>query len=221
MEPLEKEILLIDKPEGMTSFDVIRFLRKKYGIRKMGHAGTLDPAATGLLIIGMGKGTKKLRNFLKMSKVYEARILLGKKTSTGDTEGKIIEERDVDNINEKQIKKAAASLKGKSLLRVPVYSAVKVSGMPLYKIARKYGYKNIKSPRKKMEVIWVRYHGACRQDKGYLVHLTIKVGSGTYIRSLAEELGRKLNVPAVLQHLRRLKIGAFDVKNAEKIATAV
>ncbi len=187
----------------------------------MGHAGTLDPLATGLLIVGVEAGTKKLKKFLKMPKVYEAGVLLGKKTSTGDAEGEVMEEKEITEIDETKVRKAVSSLKGELLLEVPVYSAVKVSGTPLYRLARTQGFRNIKPPKRKMEVVWIKYQGNRKQGKGYIVHLTMKVSSGTYVRSLAEELGKRLKVPASLQRLRRLKIGPFDVKQAEKIPTAV
>jgi tRNA pseudouridine55 synthase len=109
-EDFDKEILLIDKPKGISSFDVIRILRKELGVRKLGHAGTLDPLATGLLIIGVGKGTKRLNDLLKLPKVYEMDILLGKKTETGDLEGKVLEEKEVEKIASEEARKVLKDL---------------------------------------------------------------------------------------------------------------
>src|SRR3989344_5513576 len=120
-----KEIFLVDKPKGISSFGVIKILRKRSGIKKMGHAGTLDPLATGLLIIGGGKGTKKLHDLIKLPKTYEASILLGVKTDTADLEGKVLEDVKIDKLNTKEVKKVVKSLEGKLLLAVPAYSAIK------------------------------------------------------------------------------------------------
>jgi tRNA pseudouridine55 synthase len=210
-----KEILLVDKPKGISSFDVIRILRKKLKIKKMGHAGTLDPAATGLLIIGVGKGTKKLKKFLKLPKVYIMEVLLGKRTETGDLEGKVLEETEVKEINIKKLKEVLKNLEGEIKLKVPLYSAVKVSGTPLYKLARK-GVK-VEPPLKKMKIYRLKLLGHWPKNKKYILKIEMKCGSGTYARSVAEEIGRKLGLPATLSNLRRTKIGQFNVKDAIKL----
>ena len=130
-----KEIILIDKPKGITSFDVIRIIKKKYNIQKAGHAGTLDPNATGLMIIGIGNGTKKLNQYLKLDKVYNASILIGISTDTFDIDGKIINNQNIEKINLKNIKKELKNLIGKINLQVPIYSSIKINGQRLYKIA--------------------------------------------------------------------------------------
>jgi len=144
----DSEILLIDKPGGISSFDVIRKLRKKTGIRKMGHSGTLDPLASGLMIIGIGKGTKKLTDLIGLSKIYKVEILLGKKTDTGDLEGKTVEEKKVTKVDIEKVEKILTDLKGEPELAVPYYSAIKVKGKRLYKMARE-GKKGVKIPVKK------------------------------------------------------------------------
>lgn len=218
---ISDNILLVDKQKGITSFDVIRILRKKLGIRKMGHAGTLDPMASGLMIIGVNEGTKKMSEFLKLPKVYIADVLLGKKTDTGDIEGRVIEEAEVPDVSEEKIREAVAGMVGKHSLPVPMYSAVKIGGRPLYKLARKKEKgnalteeeKNILPPVKEMGVISVRLleiHGA-------ILKIEMGVSSGTYVRSLAEELGRRLGYPATLAGLRRTKIGEFLIEDAVKI----
>lgn len=213
-----KSILLIDKPRGITSFDVIRILREKIGVKKMGHAGTLDPLATGLMIVGVGEGTKELSKYLKLPKVYEAEIFFGVRTDTGDREGKIIEKIRVStsDISEKDIGNAVQGLKGKILLPVPKYSAVKMGGEPLYKKARRG--EEFKSPIKEMEILEVNYKGVCAEEEGVLVKLKIEVSSGTYIRSIAEELGRRLELPSTLWNLRRTSIGDFNVRDAERLS---
>src|SRR3989344_6269662 len=211
------EIILIDKPKGISSFDVIRRLRKKYGVKKMGHSGTLDPLATGLMIIGINKGTKKLNKLIKLPKIYEATILLGKKTATGDMEGKILEEKKISKIDVTQVKKVLKIMNGKIVLAVPFYSAVKISGKPLYKLARQ-GKTGIMLPKKQMEIFWLKLKKHFREENYYLLQIELKVASGTYVRSIAEEIGHRLNLPATVKELRRTKIGEFKVENAERLS---
>jgi len=108
----DKEILLIDKPKSISSFEVIRILRKKLKVKKIGHSGTLDPLASGLLIIGVGKGTKKLKNFLKLPKVYLTEILLGRETETGDQDGKVLVEKEIEDLPIEKVKKVLTEIKG-------------------------------------------------------------------------------------------------------------
>ena len=228
-----KDILLIDKPRGITSFDCIRILRKRFKRgTKIGHAGTLDPLATGLMIIGVGKETKRLGDYLRLSKTYEAEILLGVQTDTGDREGKIVESLQVGKLirlNEEEITQILHGMIGKLQLPVPAYSAVKRGGEPLYKKARR-GEKVI-PPTKTMEVISVEFLGIAdsenghdrthfldgREVRGPIVKARFEVGSGTYIRSLAEEFGRRLGIPATLAALRRIRIGNFRIEDAESL----
>lgn len=234
-----QEILLIDKPKGVTSFDCIRILRKKLGVRnpstgfriKIGHAGTLDPMATGLMIIGVGSGTKKLQDFLKLDKTYEAEILLGLRTDTGDITGKVLEEMEARNeeLGEEELEEALQGMVGKLSLPVPAYSAIKRGGEALYKKARRGEV--VETPIKIMEIQHVKmlsvkdlrfkvYDLGIKEGVGELfsvVSATFDVTSGTYVRSLAEELGRRLGVPATLAGLRRTRIGEFKVEDAEKL----
>jgi tRNA pseudouridine55 synthase len=217
---LPEDILLIDKPKGITSFDVIRRLRRETGIRKMGHGGTLDPLATGLMIIGIEKGTKKLADYLKLNKEYIAEVRLGEKRTTGDLEGEIMESVDVTEIDEDQVREELKEMIGILTLPVSAYSAIKKDGVPMYKRARKAearGEVVEDVPLRDMEVYETELQGV--KTEGNRVVLTVRffVGSGTYIRSLAEELGRRLGYPATLQNLRRTKIGDFDIKDARTI----
>ncbi|MDP3726068.1 MAG: tRNA pseudouridine(55) synthase TruB [bacterium] len=217
------EILLIDKPKGITSFDVIRELKKRYGDLKIGHAqnlkighaGTLDPLATGLLIIGVGDGTKKMGDFLKLSKVYEVHILLGIKTDTGDLDGKIIEEKIVSFIDGKEVERIFKNLVGDIVLAVPVYSAVKQKGVPLYKRARRGEI--VVPPEKKMHIERMELLGIVKEGGRIILFAEMEVGSGTYVRSIVEEIGKRLGVPATVKELRRTKIGDFDVRDAQKL----
>lgn len=135
---MDGQILLIDKPKGMSSFGVIRALRQKTGIRKFGHAGTLDPLATGLMLIGCGSGTKKITPLVGLDKEYVAEVLLGESRTTSDLEGEIIAERDyVKDVSKEQVVEVLKSMCGEILLPVSAYSAIKRDGVPMYKRARK------------------------------------------------------------------------------------
>ncbi|RLC36058.1 MAG: tRNA pseudouridine(55) synthase TruB [Candidatus Nealsonbacteria bacterium] len=210
-----EDILFIDKPKGMSSFDVIRVLRKKLKIKKMGHAGTLDPQATGLLIIGVGKGTKKLKEFAQLSKTYLMEVLIGQRTETGDFEGKVAEEKEVKRVDIKKVKKILKEMEGEIELQVPLYSAVKFKGKPLYKYARE-GIK-ITPPKRRTKIFYLKLLGWKKKGKFFVLKIEMKCQKGTYARSVAEEIGRRLNFPATLKELRRLKIGNFDVSKAKKI----
>lgn len=222
------EILLVDKPKGITSFDVIRRLRKIYSetnngekAPKMGHAGTLDPAATGLMIIGVGQGTKKLAELIKLNKEYIAEIRVGESRTTGDLEGELLDKVETVVLDEEIITSAVNELQGTQTLPVSAYSAIKVDGKPMYKRAREAAtlgelVKDV--PFRDMLVHEVEYLGLkeIQTEAGHRVIVKVRffVGSGTYIRSLAEELGRRLGYPATLQDLRRTKVGEFDIKDA-------
>lgn len=213
---VSKEILLIDKPKGISSYDCIRKLKSNLGNVKMGHAGTLDPLASGLLIIGIGNGTKKLSEYLRLPKTYEVKILFGIKTETGDLEGKVVEEQRAP-ISKENLLTVLKEMRGGIELKVPLYSAVKVSGMPLYKYARGKN-KNIPDPPKKeMKVNDIRFKTLVKQGDSYVASLEIDVESGAYIRSIVEEIGARLGVPATTKELRRIKIGDFNIQDAIRL----
>lgn len=206
----EEGIILVDKPQGITSFDVIRKLRIKLGIKKMGHAGTLDPLATGLMIIALNDATKKLTQFLKLPKTYSAEILLGTSTDSGDITGIILAEAVVEKTL-LEVQHVVQNLRGVIHLPVPAYSAIKVKGTRLYERARKGEV--FETPIKPMEVRsaeLIEYH---TEGSKAVLKVVFDVGSGTYIRSLAEEIGRHLGVPATIKSLRRTRIGDFSLEN--------
>ena len=210
-----EDILLIDKPKGITSFDVIRKLRKGLGKKKMGHAGTLDPLASGLMIIGVGDGTKKLNEYIKLPKSYVAEILVGEKRSTGDMEGEVVERKEVESLKEVDVEKALKKMVGVLRLPVPIYSAVKAGGKRLYKEARKG--RAVIIPLRDMEIKNTHLLGIKREGDYYIVEVQFDVESGVYIRSLAEELGRRLGYPATIKELRRTKVGEFNIEDAEAL----
>ncbi len=225
-------LLLVDKTEGITSFDVIRRLRRELNIKKMGHAGTLDPAASGLMLIGIAEGTKQLSNYIKLDKEYETDILIGLKTDSGDREGEVIEQTDIsaeetaEIFSSEKISAALKQLTGTLTLPVSAYSAIKKGGVPFYKKARaaKLRGETVPTeelPMRDMTVHSAELNGPITYDENkekVIVPVKFHVASGTYIRSLGEELGRLLgDYPASLLTLRRTKVGAFDIKDARKI----
>jgi len=214
------EIILVDKPTGVTSFGVLRKLKEQFGDKKLklGHAGTLDPNASGLMIVGVGKGTKKLKEYVGLSKEYIAEILIGERRTTSDMEGDVVETKDVSSLSEPEIKTVFESMAGTLRLPVSAFSAVKKGGQPLYKKAHK-GEDVGTLPLRDMviyeaELLDIKFHTINRMKKA-VVTARFFVDSGVYIRSLAEEVGKRLSYPAVLKNLRRTKVGEFRVEDAQ------
>lgn len=205
-------IFLVDKPKGWTSHDVVakvrNNLKSEVGKKiKVGHTGTLDPMATGLLILVVGSYTKRAAEFSKSDKTYEAVVKLGETSTTGDGEGEITPVSDTIP-DEKSVREALESFKGEIEQAPPAYSAVKVDGKRAYKLARQG--KEVKiEPRK------VKIYGITDIKYDYpSLSFTVKVSSGTYIRSLARDIGEKLGVGAHLTALKRTQIGDFSLKKA-------
>lgn len=205
------EIILVDKEKGKSSFNVVYKIRKAAGVKKVGHAGTLDPAATGLLIVCTGKKTKDISLFQEQRKVYSGVFCLGKRTLSMDSETDFIEEKEFYHITEDEINQAAESFVGKLMQIPPMYSAVKHRGKALYKYARK----GVEVERKPREVNIYRFE--IREIELPFVHFEIECSKGTYIRAIAEDLGIKLGCGAYLKELRRTRIGDFSVDDAIKI----
>lgn len=205
-----RDILLIDKPRDCTSYDVIRILKRKLRGTKMGHAGTLDPMATGLLIILLGTATKKFAEFQKLPKEYVAEISFGAKTDTWDADGKIIFECNQPfRLEAKVLKVLLDKMHGEILQQPPIYSALKVDGVRAYKTARRGGSPELQ-PRK-AHVYAAEILGIGERTAKIL----FRVSSGTYIRSLASELGEQTGYGAYLSALRRTKIGEYKVEDAK------
>jgi len=204
--------ILIDKPVGPTSFSVVAYLRRITGIKKIGHAGTLDPFASGLLLCAIGReATREIGQFVKLGKEYEADIFLGKSTDTFDREGNVIKEYAGKNIGRKAVEAVVFSFLGKQLQIPPMFSAKKIGGKKLCDLARK-GIKIERQPNgiEIYELKILRYSWP---------HLKIRIScsSGTYIRSLADDLGQKLGSGAYLAELRRTRINGYLVKKAVKL----
>lgn len=211
-------ILLVDKPASWTSHDVVakvrNILKAEAGHKvKVGHTGTLDPAATGLLILVVGSYTKRAGDFSKLDKVYEAELTLGAISSTGDKKGKITEISDKQP-GLHQIETALSQFKGKIQQTPHKYSAIKVGGKRAYDVARKGGEINLE-PRE------VTIHEITDVKYDYpKLKFTTKVSSGTYIRSLAEDIGESLGSGAFLSALRRISVGSFRVEDAQSLDQA-
>ncbi|MBQ8985035.1 tRNA pseudouridine(55) synthase TruB [Candidatus Saccharibacteria bacterium] len=215
MNDSEDRIILVDKPAGISSFGVVAkirwLLKQKFGHKvKVGHAGTLDPFATGLLILLTGKMTKKSGEFLKLDKVYEATIKLGYVSSTGDPEGEI-RSYSPNHPRLDFIESVLRDFVGEIEQTPPRFSAIKINGERAYKLARKG--KEFEMPARRVKIYDISVLDYNYPELKILCH----VSSGTYIRSLAEDIGTKLGTGAYCLELRRLKIGDLDVKDAEKI----
>lgn len=217
MEDAKTGFLLVDKPADWTSFDVVAKLRSITGIRKIGHAGTLDPFATGLLIIAIGRGaTKQINQYMKLDKTYETTFRVGYTSTTHDPEGKIIPVDDGGKYDawpdKERMQKAIDERFIGTIQQVPpMHSAIKVNGKKLYELARQ-GKEIERKPRE------VTIHEFTMHDyKDAELTATIRVSSGTYIRAIARDIGEYFGLGAYCTQLRRTKIADFDVKDAHRI----
>ncbi len=213
-------IILVDKPEGMTSFAVVSRVRKILNIKKAGHAGTLDPFATGLLVIAVGKATRVLRYMEHDSKVYRAVMELGRITSTGDKEGEVIggkmpDEAGLQALCEddyRKVREAVMSMKGE-ITQVPsMYSAIKIAGRPAYDYARKG--QEVKIPERKVTIHDITIGRISVVEGTVQVEMTVFCSKGTYIRTLCEDIGEKLGYGAYCLALRRIRSGGFSIEEA-------
>jgi len=212
-------VVLVDKPSGITSHDVVDQIRKATGVKKIGHAGTLDPLATGLLIILISREfTKQQSKFLKQDKQYLVTGRLGITTDSYDIDGEVIEEIDraeVEKVSQEEIEEALQSFRGKITQTVPAYSAVKVKGKKLYELARKDKIDLKRLPKRQVTIHLIELV-EFDKEKGEFI-LKIECSSGTYIRSLVHDLGKKLRVGATVVQLRRTKIGNMKVEDGVKL----
>lgn len=202
------EVILIDKQLYKSSFDIVYKVRKAVNVKKVGHAGTLDPMATGLLIVCTGKMTKQISSFRDLDKTYTGVFTIGKTTPSFDIETDFDSESDYSSVTEELIINTAKSFLGKSSQVPPAYSAVKHKGKSLYEFARK-GVEIIKEPRE----IFISRFEILKIDLPE-IWFEITCSSGTYIRVIANDFGKKLGCGAYLSRLRRTKIGQFDVSNS-------
>lgn len=204
-------LLLIDKPAGMTSHDVVDWVRRRFGMRRVGHGGTLDPAATGLLILLLGQATRYARHLLNADKTYFSTLLLGQTTDTQDAEGKVLETRPVGPFTREQIEAACVKFRGEIDQEVPAYSAVRVQGKRFYDLARS-GQAVPRRVRK------VKVHRLSALDVRLPeVDLEIICSSGTYVRTLCADIGADLGCGGHLKRLCRTQVGPFTLQHALKL----
>ena len=205
-------ILLVDKSAGMTSHDVVDLIRRRFDIKKAGHAGTLDPAATGLLVVLIGKATKLSSQFTSGDKEYEAVMTLGRKTDSGDAEGKILSENDCRGITEEKIRDAFRSFEGETEQVPPMFSAIRHKGKRLYELARK-GKEVPREPRRiRIEKLVINNIALP------VIHFIVRCSKGTYIRKLCDDLGDRLGCGAHLSGLRRVSSGEFNLSDSIDMA---
>lgn len=200
--------ILVDKPAGPTSHDVVDAIRRKFGIKKVGHCGTLDPNATGLLIIVLGRGTKLSERLMGDDKVYEGTLKFGEETDSYDSDGELTASLPVPLLTLDQLNEEAALFIGDQMQVPPMVSAIKKNGVPLYKLARQ-GIEVEREPR----LIHI-YNFRFTDYSEPLGQFRVACTKGTYIRSMAHDLGQKLGCGAHLTTLRRSASGKFDVKDA-------
>jgi tRNA pseudouridine55 synthase len=215
MVPEQGLILLVNKPAGMTSHDVVNIIRKKFNTRRVGHGGTLDPFATGLLIMGIGKATKKLTDIVGLDKTYEATAILGATTDTYDLTGKIIPAQIPDSQipDSQQVEKAMENFRGTIEQKAPAYSAKKVKGKKLYELARAGEDVEHLRPTKKVDITELEI-----TDYNFpTLKFRVTCSSGTYIRSLANDIGEELGCGAYLSELKRTRIGKYELKDAKNL----
>ena len=206
-------MLLIDKPAGWTSFDVVNFVRSRFNVPKVGHCGTLDPAATGLLVLMLGAFTRKSEFFSGDDKSYEGTLELGRVTDSGDLDGEVVRTADCSGVTEDAVRKAFAEFTGEQLQTPPMVSAVKVGGKKLYELARK-GVEVEREPRK---IVISRFE--LLKFASPYCDFAVDCSKGTYIRTLCADVGEKLGCGGVLAKLRRTRSGRFSVADALSLET--
>lgn len=204
-------ILIIDKPKDFTSHDVIAMVRKNFKTKRVGHTGTLDPLATGVLVVCVEKATKLVQYLESDSKVYEVEMKLGLKTDTGDITGKVIKDDSEVIIDLSKIQSVINSFIGKQKQIPPMYSAIKVNGQKLYEYARK-GIE-VEREARDIEIFDISHVSL----EGLILKYTVSCSKGTYVRTLCEDIAEKLGTCGTMTELRRIKAGRFELKNSIKI----
>lgn len=205
-------ILIINKPEGITSRDVVNQVCKKLHTRRVGHTGTLDPLATGVLVLGVNEGCKIIELLTSIDKEYIAEVVVGIKTDTLDVTGKIEETYNIENINEEEIKKALKNFEGEYDQEVPKYSAVKINGKRLYQYARENEV--VELPKRKVNIKSIELIDINNNQEYPTFTFKVFVSKGTYIRSLIRDIGIFLGYPCTMKNLLRTKQGNFKLEEA-------
>jgi len=215
MNEHDDQIILINKPLKWTSFDVVKKVRNSIKVKKVGHAGTLDPMATGLLILCTGKLTKQISNYQNLEKEYTGNMIIGKKRPSHDLETDVVETNDISSITEQQVKDIISNYRGEIEQIPPMHSAIKINGKRLYLKARK-GIEVPVKPR----TIQIKEFQITEIDFP-LIHFKVVCSKGTYIRSLVRDVGKDLKVGAYLNSLKRTRIGDFSLNDALDIESFI
>ncbi len=205
-------ILIINKPQGYTSQDVVSKVKKILNIKKAGHTGTLDPLATGVLPIMLGNYTKLSKYLIEHDKIYLAKIKLGEKKDTGDEEGKTIEEKEVleNNLNKENVEEILKKFSGRQKQIPPIYSAIKVNGKKLYEYAREG--KKVEIPEREIEIYSIKLKNINLEEKE--IEFEVNCSKGTYIRVLCEDIANKLDTVGYMSNLERIKVDNFDIRDS-------
>lgn len=202
-------LILINKQKGFTSHDVVNVIRKKLNTKKVGHTGTLDPNATGVLPILIGKGTKISKYLMEHDKTYIATIKLGEKTDTGDSEGQVIEEKSIPaDLKKEDINNALQNFFGKQKQVPPMYSAIKINGKKLYEYAREG--KEVKLEAREIEI----YKIELLEYQNNKIKFEVECSKGTYIRTLCEDIAKKLGTVGYMEELQRTKVNNFKIEDS-------
>lgn len=204
-------ILIVNKEKGYTSHDIVSIVKKRTN-EKVGHTGTLDPNATGVLPLLIGKATLISKYLIEHDKTYLATLKLGKRTTTADSEGEIIEECEVKNIQTEEVEKVLKSFFGKQIQTPPIYSAIKVKGKKLYEYARQGKNDKVDIPKREIEI----YNIELKEIRNDLKEIVFEVScsKGTYIRSLCEDIATKLGTVGYMSELTRLQVGRFKIQDS-------
>jgi tRNA pseudouridine55 synthase len=208
---MKEGLLIVDKPSGVTSHDVVDIVRKKLRMKRVGHSGTLDPVATGVLVLLIGKATKLFSKFVYFDKEYEATLMLGTVTSTGDSQGKVVVQKDAAHITPDQVRRVFEQFVGERQQVPPMVSAIKHKGERLYELARR----GIEVERKARPITIYRLMITRLQLPE--IDFVVKCSKGTYIRRLGEEIGEVLGVGGFISRIRRVSLGPFMINDAVKI----
>lgn len=208
---MKEGLLIIDKPSGVTSHDVVDIVRKKLRMKRVGHSGTLDPVATGVLVLLIGKATKLFSKFVHFDKEYEATLMLGTVTSTGDSQGKVVVQKDATHITPDQVRRVFEQFLGERQQVPPMVSAIKHKGERLYELARR----GIEVDRKARPI--TIYRLSITRIQLPEIDFVVKCSKGTYIRRLGEEIGEVLGVGGFISRIRRVSLGPFMINDAVKI----
>jgi tRNA pseudouridine55 synthase len=201
-------VLLVDKPGGPTSHDIVDAIRRRFAFPKVGHGGTLDPQATGLLILLLGRATKLADQFTSSDKAYEGTIMLGVSTDSYDADGRVVREADSSSVTREQLEERMRAMVGDLMQAPPMVSAVKIDGVPLYKLARR-GQTVERKPR----LVHI-YELALKSFEPPVAAFSVRCTKGTYVRSICADIGDALGCGAHLRSLRRTQCGAFSVNDA-------